>query len=110
MATIKKHGAPTRNTKGAIADAWIDLDTSKRYVCISSYIDSAGNVEYDWRFISTVNVQPDPEPVNEIEEKEPTQVEEEEVIEEPIKPAPQERRNNYGKPYNKHQYNKPNRN
>lgn len=54
MALIKEKGAPTKSTKGHPADSYIDLDTNKRYVCVSSYQDSFGNAEYDWRYISTV--------------------------------------------------------
>ena len=113
MAAIKREGAPTSNTKGCIGQLYIDTLTGNMYVCVSAYSDTSGNKGYDWRLNESKLVVKEEEPTFQEEIEEPTPVEEieEEVEEEPVKPAPQqERRNNYGKPYNKHPYNKPNRN
>jgi len=111
MASVKGHGAPMIKTKGRVGDTYHDLDSGWTYKCISAYSDSVGNGEYGWK---ALDISEFAEPIfQEDLDEEPEQVEdiEEEVVEEePVKPAAQERRNNYGKPYNKHQYNKPNRN
>lgn len=112
MASIKGHGAPTIKTKGRVGQTYHDLDSGWTYKCVSAYSDSVGNGEYGWKALDISEYE---EPIfQEDLDEEPEQIEEEvgvEEVEEPVKPAPQpERRNNYGKPYNKHQYNKPNRN
>lgn len=104
MAMIKKLGAPTRTTVGAIGDKYIDLKTRKAYTCVSAYRSSNGSVDYAWR--ATDEVDEIPEDLVE-EEKEPevseTVVEAaEEVVEEPTEePVVEETR----KP-NKYNYNK----
>lgn len=114
MASIKRHGAPTRSTKGRVGQTYHDLDSGLTYKCISAYSDTNGNGDYHWQVLDIIeSCEPVPEELDEpmtMDEIENPTLDEEEV-EEPVKPAPQqERRNNYGKPYNKHQYNKPNRN
>ena len=49
MARYKKEGAPTNHTKGMIGDVYEDVTTGKRYSCMSSYSDSMGNAEFEWR-------------------------------------------------------------
>lgn len=108
MAMIKRVGAPTRTTVGAIGDTYIDLKTRKAYICTSAYHSSNGSVDYAWRATDVTEEIPEEpqvieEPVEEEKESE-TVVEavEEEVIEEPKEePAVEETR----KP-NKYNYNK----
>lgn len=114
MASIKGHGTPTRSTKGLVGQTYHDLDSGWTYKCVSAYSDTNGNGDYHWQAldISKVAEPVEEEPTFQEEIEEPTPVEEiDEEVKEPVKPVQQERpRNNYGKPYNKHQYNKPNRN
>ena len=105
MAMIKKLGAPTRTTVGAIGDKYIDLKTKKAYTCVSAYRSSNGSVDYAWRATDEVEEIPE-EPVE--EEKEPevsetvAEAAEEEIAEEPTEePVVEETR----KP-NKYNYNK----
>lgn len=110
MAVIKGHGAPNRNTKGAIGDNYHDLSTGKSYVCTNAFKDSFGTTDYTWRFNDIVT-KPTSEPrVEKIEEpkNDIPVVEETEPVPQVVQ---QERpRNNYNKPYNKQQYNKMNKN
>ena len=112
MASIKGHGTPTRNTKGRVGQTYHDLDSGWTYKCVSAYSDTNGTGDYHWQALDIIeSCKPVPEELDEpmaMEEIENPMGEEE--VEEPVKPVQQERRNNYGKPYNKHQYNKPNRN
>ena len=49
MARYKKEGAPTNHTFCMIGDVYEDVTTGKRYSCVSSYSDSMGNKEYEWK-------------------------------------------------------------
>lgn len=101
MAIIKKLGAPTRTTVGAIGDTYIDLKTKKVYSCVSAYRSSNGSVDYAWRATDNVEEIPEEPAVAEEEEEVPETVAEaveEEIAEEP---AVEETR----KP-NKYSYNK----
>ena len=49
MTKIRRVGAPTRTTKGAVGDTYIDLKARKAYICTSAYRDSTGSVDYAWR-------------------------------------------------------------
>ena len=107
MATIKGHGVPNRNTKGALGDKYHDLNTGKVYVCVNAFRDSVGTVDYNWRFNDIVEKPAAKEYVEKFEEPKndiPVEVAAEPQI------TQEKPRNNYNKQYNKHQYNKPNKN
>lgn len=58
MSLIKGKGAPTRSTKGAIGDIYVDLGTGKQYKCVNAY-GVHGQFDYTWKLQngSPVNVQ-----------------------------------------------------
>lgn len=59
MARYKKEGAPTNRTKGMIGDVYEDVTTGKRYSCVSSYSDSMGTAEFEWREeIQSIDAEP----------------------------------------------------
>lgn len=52
MAEIKGKGLPTRNTKGALGDIYVDTNTGIKYKCTGSYSISThaeSNKEYEWK-------------------------------------------------------------
>lgn len=51
MSVVKGNGAPRKNTKGAVGDTYMDLETGKNYRCVSIFRDSLGYAEYEWGFI-----------------------------------------------------------
>lgn len=50
MSEIRKNGAPTMKTKGAIGDVYIDISTGAQYKCTGSY-GIGGQSEYEWKKI-----------------------------------------------------------
>jgi hypothetical protein len=118
MSTIKGKGIPTRNTKGAIGDTYVDSSSGRQYKCVNAY-GALGQFEYTWKPMKNeqgkvevketkpakpvaekkVEVKPVEEPKAEpvVEEKV------EEVVEEPVKEEVKEtkQRTNYAAAYNK---------
>ena len=49
MNRIEGKGKPTRTTKGAVGDEYVDTDTRLRYKCTFAFCDSISNeVVYEW--------------------------------------------------------------
>ncbi len=107
MSVIKQSGIPTRKTKGAIGDIYIDTKTGNQYTCTFAYSVN-GDCDCTWIPVKgveekVVEVKP-VEPV--VKEQEIDIVEEvkEEVVEtkevEEVKDTPKPR-TNYAKPYQK---------
>lgn len=111
MAIIRKNGAPTKYTVGAVGDFYDDLDTGKRYECESILTVSGGIQEYEWYEVEQVTDEDDileeavPEPEQSVEE---TPVTEEKEPEKPVNNQQygQNRNNNRNWNGNKTQYNK----
>lgn len=107
MAIIKKNGAPTKHTVGAIGDIYENTETGKRYSCSCIYSDSMGVEEYEWRETDQ-DIEEDI-----LEEEEPEQPAEETPVEKEKPEQPvrdqqfdQNRNNNRNWNGNKTQYNK----
>ncbi len=49
MATITKAGVPTRKTKGAVGDTYIDSTTGDKYKCTFAYRDFGKDFDYEWK-------------------------------------------------------------
>lgn len=103
MGLIKSKGAPRKTTKGAIDDTYIDIETGKRYKCVSIYIDSLGTDEYEWQYADvdeTFSVK------NESKDDDTVDTPDEQVVVPTQEPQNREwPRDNNRKQYNKH-YNK----
>ena len=110
MATIKRNGAPTKSTKGSIGDTYHDLDSGKSYKCVSIFRDSLGSAEYEWDYISDIDIPeqkaPEENVYNDTVDEKPTM---EDTPERPAQPNQNRPNNNYHKQYNK-QYNKQHKN
>ena len=49
MNRIEGKGKPTRTTKGAVGDEYVDTDTRLRYKCTFAFCDSISNeFVYEW--------------------------------------------------------------
>ena len=104
MTTINKSGVPTRKTKGAIGDVYIDSATGYRYKCIFSYHDMGCSV-YEWKLIDKPTITAPKKPVADMKE---TKKEEPTTEKEDIKPVTanssnqnNQQRKNYHNQYNK---------
>lgn len=53
MASINKSGVPTRKTKGAIGDIYIDSNTGDKYKCTFAYRDFGKDFDYEWKKIES---------------------------------------------------------
>lgn len=83
MSTIKGKGIPTRKTKGAIGDIYIDSTTGKQYKCTNAY-GVNGEFDYTWRAEKQESVQNgkvEVKPAKPVESK----VVPEKKVEEPVK-------------------------
>ena len=52
MAEIKGKGIPTRQTKGALGDIYVDTTTGVKYKCTGAYgvtTHAASSKEYEWK-------------------------------------------------------------
>lgn len=92
MAVIKKVGAPTRTTKGAVGDTYIDLKERKAYGCVSAYQSTTGSVDYVWRAKEDLVEEDVEAEVKEAPTPEPQ-------VEEQVNDRPN--KHNYNKQYNK---------
>lgn len=60
MVRYKESVAPTKHTKGSIGDIYTDASTGKSYSCISSYSDSMGSKEYEWKeMMESIDAEPE---------------------------------------------------
>lgn len=50
MSEIKKNGAPTIKTIGAVGDIYTDISTGAQYKCTGSY-GIAGQIECEWKML-----------------------------------------------------------
>lgn len=57
MSEIKSNGVPTRKTKGALGDIYIDGATGIKYKCTGSYIQN-GQSEYEWKKVLDITKRP----------------------------------------------------
>lgn len=103
MSVIKQKGVPTRKTKGAVGDVYINTQTGDKYNCTFAYNDGI-NAEYTWHPTGKTTVAKEEKPVV-AEVKQPAKVEpvevkvevEEESIEQP---ETGKQRTNYSKHFN----------
>lgn len=51
MSLIKSKGYPTRYTRAAVGDYYIDVETGKKYKCTFAYQDVTGTLQCDWIFV-----------------------------------------------------------
>lgn len=85
MATIREKGCPTRKTKGAVGDIYVNIITGKQYKCVNSYrVGDEG--DYEWKRMDILEVvketlNPTVEEADETIEA-PVENEEEPVVEE----------------------------
>ena len=120
MSEIKKNGAPTMKTIGALGDVYTDISTGAQYKCTGSY-NIGGQLEYEWKKLNNtlekeesvdMKLEKTEEPEEPIDEQpvEPEEITEpepkqEEVADEQPKEEPkQEIKNpnpNHGKPNNR---------
>ena len=109
MTIIKKNGAPTKYTVGAIDDIYEDIDTGKRYKCECICTVSGGLKEYEWKE-TTQDIEDDPEPeipvTDDIPEEESEPVVDEKKPEQPVRNQPYNQNRNTNRNGYKTQYNK----
>ena len=110
MATINRNGTPTKSTKGSIGDTYHDLSSGKSYQCVSIFRDSLGSAEYEWEYISDIDIPEQKAPEENVStdssNEKPTV---EDTPERPVQQNQNRTNNNYRKQYNK-QYNKQHKN
>ena len=70
MTTINKSGVPTRKTKGAIGDIYIDSNTGDKYKCTFAYRDFGKDFDYEWKKIES-GKNPKAKEVKEVKTVEP---------------------------------------
>ncbi|MBO5319048.1 MAG: hypothetical protein J6B01_04470 [Ruminococcus sp.] len=122
MSEIKANGAPTRNTKGAVGDIYIDSATGTKYKCTGAYMNG-DQIDCDWKKVVDITKKPGMKQPKEIkphdsslvkpaetkettkkaEEPKPEKTEEvKEKVEEskPIKNGKGNKQHNYGQHYN----------
>ena len=61
MNRIEGKGKPTRTTKGAVGDEYVDTDTRLRYKCTFAFCDSISNeFVYEWNQMrgNRINISP----------------------------------------------------
>lgn len=111
MQKIEGKGVPTRKTKGAIGDVFINMLTKKMYKCTNAY-EANGQCDYTWRALdgksAVEEAKPEPEvKAEQAEEKIETEVEavaeeEQAPVEEPkekVKQSKGKQRTNYSAAY-----------
>lgn len=101
MKIIKGNGVPRRNTEGSVGDTYLDLETGKRYSCVSSYRDSLGTGEFYWDPISDEDLVEEPIDGPSVEEDISDEESVDDISEDP-ESKPEWSRDNNRKQYNKH--------
>ena len=89
MSEIKKNGAPTMKTIGALGDVYTDISTGAQYKCTGSY-NIGGQLEYEWEKMQKAEVEPAEPEIVDVTEPETEVVEEEPVAVEVIAEQPKE--------------------
>lgn len=111
MSEIKKNGAPTMKTIGALGDVYTDISTGAQYKCTGSY-NIGGQLEYEWKKLNNTlekeeSVDMDPEKPEEVVNEQPVETEEpideksEEVVEEQPKEEPKQEKKNHNQQNNR---------
>ena len=111
MSEIKKNGAPTMKTIGALGDVYTDISTGAQYKCTGSY-NIGGQLEYEWKKLNNTlekeeSVDMKPEKPEEVVDEQPVETEEpideksEEVVEEQPKEEPKQEKKNHNQQNNR---------
>ena len=111
MSEIKKNGAPTMKTIGALGDVYTDISTGAQYKCTGSY-NIGGQLEYEWKKLNNTlekegSVDMNPEKPEEVVDEQPVEAEEpidektEEVVEEQPKEEPKQEKKNHNQQNNR---------
>ena len=111
MSEIKKNGAPTMKTIGALGDVYTDISTGAQYKCTGSY-EISGQTEYEWKKLNNAvekeeSVDMKPEKTEEVVDEQPVETEEpideksEEVAEEQPKEEPKQEKKNHNQQNNR---------
>ena len=111
MSEIKKNGAPTMKTIGALGDVYTDISTGAQYKCTGSY-NIGGQLEYEWKKLNNTvekeeSVDMNPEKPEEVVDEQPVETEEpideksEEVVEEQPKAEPKQEKKNHNQQNNR---------
>lgn len=96
MAVLKKRGAPTKKTVGAVGDIYIDKVTGNKYKCTFAYSDVHGNKDCDWKLIENNSEEVIEEIEEEVVVEDPVVIEDIPTKEEATKPVTSTKNN---KPY-----------
>ena len=111
MSEIKKNGAPTMKTIGALGDVYTDISTGAQHKCTGSY-NIGGQIEYEWKKLNNTlekeeSVDMNPEKPEEVVDEQPVETEEpideksEEVVEEQPKEEPKQEKKNHNQQNNR---------